>query len=53
MSKKKTGKRVSNADIRKECDRVDAERIRERVLMPVEKRMNFLRVRLPNGGSAL
>lgn len=49
--KQKTSKRKSA--LRAECDRVDRERIRERLDLPIEKRMNFLRVRIPGGGSYL
>jgi hypothetical protein len=41
------------ATLRVECDRVDRERIRARLALPVDKRMNFLRIRLPGGGSCL
>jgi hypothetical protein len=36
-----------------ESDRQLTELIRRRLALPMEKRMNFLRVRLPGGGSAL
>jgi len=39
--------------LRKESERVLVDLIRRRLAMPVEKRMNFLRVRLPGGGSHL
>jgi len=39
--------------VRKESDRALLDLIRRRLALPVEKRMNFLRVRLPNGGSCL
>jgi hypothetical protein len=32
---------------------MELDAIRERLALPPEKRMNFLRVRLPNGGSTL
>jgi hypothetical protein len=32
---------------------MELEAIRERLARPPEERMNFLRVRLPDGGSAL
>jgi hypothetical protein len=41
------------AALRKESDRALRELIRRRLALPVEKRMNFLRVRLPGGGSCL
>jgi hypothetical protein len=46
-------RRAALAALRKESDRALVELIRRRLALPVEKRMNFLRVRLPNGGSAL
>lgn len=39
--------------MRKESDRQLAELIRRRLAMPIEQRMNFLRKRLPGGGSCL
>jgi hypothetical protein len=39
--------------LRKESERLDRERIRARLALPMEKRTNFLRVRLPSGGTAL
>lgn len=39
--------------LRAESDRAELELIRRRLKLPVEKRMNFLRVRLPGGGSCL
>lgn len=39
--------------MRKESDRQLEELIRRRLAMPVEQRMNFLRKRLPGGGSCL
>jgi hypothetical protein len=38
--------------LRKESDHALVELIRRRLALPVQKRMNFLRVRLP-GGSVL
>jgi hypothetical protein len=37
----------------KESDRQLEELIRRRLAMPIEQRMNFLRKRLPGGGSCL
>src|ERR1051325_9213821 len=37
--------------LRKESERVLTELIRRRLALPVEKRLNFLRVRVPGGGS--
>jgi hypothetical protein len=39
--------------LRKESDRALIELIRRRLAMPIAKRMNFLRVRMPGGGSHL
>jgi len=39
--------------LRKESDRALLDLIRRRLALPVEKRMNFLRVRIPGGGSHL
>ncbi len=39
--------------MRKESDRQFEELIRRRLAMPIEQRMNFLRKRLPGGGSCL
>jgi len=39
--------------LRNESDRALIELIRRRLAMPVAKRMNFLRVRMPGGGSHL
>jgi hypothetical protein len=41
------------AALRRESDRELLELIRRRLALPVEKRMHFLRVRLPGGGSHL
>lgn len=41
------------AALRKESDRQLEELIRRRLAMPLEQRMNFLRKRLPGGGSCL
>ena len=39
--------------LRKESERALVDLIRRRLALPVAKRMNFLRVRLPGGGSHL
>jgi len=39
--------------MRKESDRQFEELIRRRLAMPIEQRMNFLRKRMPGGGSCL
>ena len=41
------------AALRKESERAELDLIRRRLASPVAKRMNFLRVRLPGGGSHL
>ncbi|MDW8309588.1 MAG: hypothetical protein RMK20_09460 [Verrucomicrobiales bacterium] len=41
------------AALRKESERAVVDLIRRRLALPVEKRLNFLRVRLPGGGSCL
>jgi len=39
--------------LRAESERAELDSIRRRLALPVEKRLNFLRVRLPGGGSCL
>lgn len=39
--------------LRRESDRARDEMIRQRLALPMEKRVGFLRVRHPNGGSHL
>ena len=39
--------------LRRESDLAETDLIRRRLALPVAKRMNFLRVRLPGGGSHL
>ena len=39
--------------LRKESERAELDLIRRRLALPVEKRLNFLRVRVPGGGSHL
>jgi hypothetical protein len=41
------------AALRQESERDLVDLIRRRLALPVEKRMNFLRVRIPGGGSHL
>jgi hypothetical protein len=41
------------AALRAEGERAELDLIRRRLALPVSKRMNFLRVRLPGGGSCL
>ena len=54
----KRGKRSNQreaalAALRQESERGLVELIRRRLALSIEKRMNFLRVRLPGGGSHL
>ncbi len=55
MKKTKRNKQreLALAALRKESDRALLDLIRRRLALPVEKRMNFLRVRHPGGGSHL
>lgn len=46
-------RRALLAALRKETEREHLDMIRRRLALPLEKRMNFLRVRLPGGGSHL
>jgi hypothetical protein len=39
--------------LRAESERAELDLIRRRLALPVEKRLNFLRARLPGGGSRL
>lgn len=48
---KRTTKRPSA--LRKETDRALVEQIRRLLALPASKRTNFLRTRLPGGGSAI
>jgi hypothetical protein len=41
------------AALRKESDLAELDLIRRRLALPISKRMNFLRVRMPGGGSHL
>ncbi len=51
MKKKK--REPAKAVLRRESERALVEQIRRQLALPPSKRTNFLRVRLPNGGSAL
>jgi hypothetical protein len=50
---KPASRKARLAALRKESDRQLEELIRRRLAMPLEQRMNFLRIRLPGGGSCL
>ena len=54
MKKKspKTRKAALEA-LKKESERAELEQIRHLLSLPMNRRTHFLRVRLPNGGSAL
>ena len=47
------GRAAALAALAAESDRDLEELIRRRLALPLEKRMNFLRKRLPGGGSCL
>jgi hypothetical protein len=52
--KRKTPSRTEILEsLRKESDRATIDQIRRLLALPMNKRTHFLRVRLPNGGSAL
>ena len=54
MSKKRRRPRTKEcAPLRKESDRALVEQIRRQLALPPERRTNFLRKRLPGGGSAI
>jgi hypothetical protein len=46
-------RKAALAALRAESERAELDLIRRRLALPVEKRLNFLRVRLPGGGSCL
>jgi hypothetical protein len=48
-----SSKKASLDALRKEADRAELEQIRNLLALPMNRRTHFLRVRLPNGGSAL
>lgn len=48
-----SARRKALAAMRKESDRQLDALIQRRLAMPLEQRMNFLRKRLPGGGSCL
>jgi len=51
--KKKPSRKEKLAALKRESERELIELIRRRLAMPVSQRLNFLRVRLPGGGSCL
>jgi len=51
--KKKPSRREKLEALKRESERELVELIRRRLAMPVSQRLNFLRVRLPGGGSCL
>jgi len=51
--RKTTDRRAALAALAKESERQMEDLIRRRLAMPIEQRMNFLRKRLPGGGSCL
>jgi hypothetical protein len=51
--KKPNSRKAKLRALKKESDRGLVEMVRRQLALPIEKRMNFLRVRLPGGGSAL
>jgi hypothetical protein len=46
-------RRAALAALRAENEQAELDLIRRRLALPVSKRLNFLRVRLPGGGSRL
>ena len=51
--KRKTPRSKILESLRKESDRATIDQIRRLLALPMNKRTHFLRVRMPNGGSAL
>jgi len=51
--KKQNKREAMLAALRGESERALVDLIRRRLALPVEKRLNFLRVRRPGGGSHL
>jgi hypothetical protein len=51
--KKKTSKRRAKTALRRESDRALVEQIRRLRALPMNRRTNFLRKRMPGGGTAL
>jgi hypothetical protein len=53
LNKKKEEPKADQTVLRRESDRNLVEMIRRQLALPPSKRTHFLRVRLPNGGTAL
>ena len=51
--KRKSKRQAALEALAKEQERALVDLIRRRLALPVEKRLNFLRVRMPGGGSHL
>lgn len=51
--RKERARKARRSALRRETDRARIEQIRKLLALPPEKRTNFLRRRLPGGGSAL
>ena len=51
--RKKASRKETLVALAEECDRQFTELIRRRLALPIEQRMNFLRVRQLGGGSCL
>jgi hypothetical protein len=52
-AKRQSKRDAALANLRHESDHALTDLIRRRLALPLAKRMNFLRVRLPGGGSHL
>ncbi len=52
-AKPRNNRQAALAALRHESERALVDLIQRRLALPIEKRMNFLRVRLPGGGSHL
>lgn len=50
---KKKSRKATLAAVKEESKQAELEQIRRLLALPMNKRTHFLRVRLPNGGSAL
>jgi hypothetical protein len=53
QEKRSSARKASREALAAESDRQLEDLIRRRLALPLEKRMNFLRKRLPGGGSCL